>query len=94
MKYILAFIATSFVAVAQPASVITPLMVQRDSIGQYHCITFTWDDLRAPAQAINPAGGSVAPDDTYPADAALLGVDIHYQRCGSFSSATPGSGGQ
>lgn len=49
-------------ATGQPGRIVGPLLVERDSIGGYHCLKFTWEDLRAPASGINPAGAPVPPD--------------------------------
>jgi hypothetical protein len=49
-------------ATGQTRGMVGPHIVQIDSAGGFHCLEFTWEDLRAPATAINPAGAPVAPD--------------------------------
>ena len=72
-----------------------------DNLGDVKHRMFQWTPISAANLTLSAfilvqirRQSAAAPDDTYPTDAELLGVDIHYQRCGSFSSMTPGSGGQ
>ena len=60
MKYLILLLSLSCIALAQPASSTGPLLVERDSLG-YHCTFWTWDDMRAPANGINPQGAGDAP---------------------------------
>lgn len=73
MKYIFILAALTLTASAQVYSgdsVHTTYPVIYSTTTGWHCIHYTWDDLRAPAQSINPAGGSVAP--TVSPDGTLL----------------------